>query len=244
MTVTSVGMRCPECARQRTKVRTMRSIGASGIEVTQALIAINVVAFLASGSAVFSISGSPSSPSWVLDHGFLSGPTIHDLHQYYRLVTSGFLHEDLLHIGFNMYLLYVLGRMLEPVVGHLRFGVIYFTALLAGSFGALLFTPTAASLGASGAVFGLMGAAVFEMRARGVDPMASGIVPLIVINLILSLTLSNISIGAHVGGLVGGALASLVLQRADLLRSTLLGYGGCAAIAVVSGVAAVLVAQG
>ncbi len=95
-------------------------------------------------------------------------------HQYWRLVTSGFLHENLLHIAFNMYLLYLLGMMLEPALGSVKFAAIYFTSLLAGSFGAL-FATGAPSLGASGAVFGLMGAAVIELRARRMSVMESGI---------------------------------------------------------------------
>ncbi len=91
-------------------------------------------------------------------------------HQYWRLVSSGFLHENLLHLGFNMYLLYLLGRMLEPAIGSLRFATIYFTSLIAGSAGAL-FATSAPSLGASGAIFGLMGAAVVELRARRVGVM-------------------------------------------------------------------------
>ncbi len=245
MTPTSVGMRCPECSRQRTKVRTMRHIGTSGIEVTRALIAVNVVVFLASGPAVYSIAGTPTSYSWVLEHGALAGVQIHTLHEYWRLVTSGFLHENLLHIAFNMYLLYVLGRMLEPAIGHVRFALIYFGALLAGSFGALALTSAyTPSLGASGAVFGLMGAAYFVLRDRGIDPMATGIVPLIVINLLLSFTLSNISVGAHIGGLIGGGLAALAFQYADRARRVMLGYAACAAIPLISVIASLAIAKG
>jgi membrane associated rhomboid family serine protease len=166
------------------------------------LIAINVIAFLASGE--FGV-GNTSSNTTVFDHGALFAPSIAIDHEYWRLVTGGFLHAGLLHIGFNMYLLWVLGQMLEPAIGSLRFGLLYAVSLLAGSFGALLvtdlFTPT---VGASGAVFGLMGVAFFEMRARGIDPMRSGIGPLIVINLVFSFALSNISVGGHIGGLIGG----------------------------------------
>ena len=113
-----------------------------------------------------------------------------------------------------MYLLYLLGMMLEPAIGSVRFAVIYFTALLAGSFGVVFATDTA-SLGASGAIFGLMGAAVVELRARGISVQESGIGGLIVINLILSFTLANISVGAHIGGLIGGFLAGLAIRAAD-----------------------------
>ena len=119
----------------------------------------------------------------------------------------GFLHENLLHIGFNMYLLYLLGQMLEPALGSLRFAAIYFTALLAGSLGALLATA-APTLGASGAVFGLMGAAAVELRARGLSVMRVGHRRADPHQPVLSFTSPNISVGAHVGGLIGGALAA------------------------------------
>lgn len=236
MTPTTVGMRCPECSRQRTRVVTMRNL-ASEPRVTYALIAINVVAFLAEGS--FSVQGGVGGS--VVAHGILDRFDIATNHQYWRLITSGFLHENLLHIAFNMYLLYLLGRLLEPALGSLRFAAIYFTALLAGSFGALLAT-NAASLGASGAVFGLMGAAAVEMRARGINPMQTGIGGLIVINLIVSFTFSNISVGAHIGGLIGGALAGLAMLVADRRRSLALGMAGCLALSVISVVGALAVA--
>jgi membrane associated rhomboid family serine protease len=199
--------------------------------VTYALIAINVVAFLSEGQ--FSLFGSVISGP-VVDNGVLDRFDIAVNHQYWRLISGAFLHENLLHIGFNMYLLYLLGLMLEPAIGSVRFAAIYFTALLAGSFGALLATASP-SLGASGAVFGLMGAAVVELRARGISVMESGIGGLIVINLVLSFTLANISVGAHVGGLIGGALAGLAIRVADGRRRSLLGLVAC----VLLGVAAV-----
>ena len=148
----------------------------------------------------------------------LWGPAIDVGHDYYRLVTAGFLHSGLLHIGFNMYILYWLGTMLEPALGHPRFVALYFASLLAGSAGALVFSPNAVTVGASGAVFGLMGAAFVMQRARGIDPMQSGIGPVILFNLVLSFVIPNISIGGHIGGLVGGAAAGadpLDRQRRD-----------------------------
>ncbi|HEX4564903.1 MAG TPA: rhomboid family intramembrane serine protease, partial [Solirubrobacteraceae bacterium] len=160
------------------------------------------------------------------------GPTsVH--HEYWRLVSSGFLHVDILHIGFNMYLLYLLGLMLERSIGSVRFAAIYLTSLLVGSFGALLAT-NAQSLGASGAVFGLMGAAAVELRARRLSIMESGIGTLIIFNLILSFSLSNISVGAHVGGLIGGALAAAALRYGDGHRMRALGLAACALISAAS----------
>jgi membrane associated rhomboid family serine protease len=237
MTTTPVGMRCPECAKQRTKVMRIRERTTTPT-VTYALIAINVIAFLAE-QGQFSLFGS-NIHGRVIGEGVLDRFHIATEHEYWRLVSSAFLHVNLVHIGFNMYLLYVLGLMLEPALGRLRFTLIYFTALLAGSFGALLATSEP-SLGASGAVFGLMGAAAVELRARRMSVMESGIGGLIVINLVLSFTLAHISVGAHIGGLIGGALAALALRAADERRlPAALGLAACLVLcagAVAGGIA-------
>jgi len=238
MTTTPVGMRCPECARQRTTVKRMRDM-ATVPRATYALIVLNVAAFLTE-QGQFSLFGTSIHGS-VIDEGVLDRFDVSVNHQYWRLVSSAFLHENLLHIGFNMYLLYLLGMMLEPAIGSVRFAVIYVTALLAGSFGAL-FATAAPSLGASGAVFGLMGAAVVELRARRVSVMESGIGGLIIFNLILSFSLANISVGAHVGGLIGGALAGLAIRTADQRRVQALGLLACLALCVAAVFGAIAVA--
>ena len=237
MTTTPVGMRCPECTKQGTKVMRLREIAARP-RVTYALIAINVVVFLTE-KGQFTISGSGIYGK-VINEGFLDRETIHIADQYWRLVSSGFLHENFLHIGFNMYLLYLLGLMLEPAIGSVRFAAVYFTALLAGSCGALIATA-GPSLGASGAVFGLMGAMVVELRARRLSVMESGIGGLIVINLIFSFVLANISVGAHIGGLIGGALAGLALRSAGE-RYKAFGLIACLALSAVAVVGAIAVA--
>ena len=140
-----------------------------------------------------------------------------------------------------MYLLYILGQLLEPAIGSVRFSVIYGVSLLAGSFGSLLLEPTVITVGASGAIFGLMGAAFFEMRHRGMNPFESGIGFLIIINLALGLFINNISIGGHLGGLVAGALAITAFQYGDRARQPALGYIGCAVIAVAAVAAAIVV---
>jgi membrane associated rhomboid family serine protease len=236
MTTTSVGMRCPECSRERTVVKTLRNTVRQP-EVTYVLIAINVIAFLAEGKLTLSGGGSGTS---VYLKGALLGsyPTLpgqgvaHG--QWWRIVTGGFLHENLIHIGFNMYILYFLGQMLEPALGRLKFAVLYMVSLLAGSFGALLVSPHSLTVGASGAVFGLMGAAAIEMRARQIPVMQSQIGGLIVINLIISFALPGISWGGHVGGLIGGGLAALAIQLGDRYRSLALALASCAVIAVAS----------
>jgi membrane associated rhomboid family serine protease len=229
MTTTPVGMRCPECAKQRTRAVRMRS--ASKVpRVTYALMVVNVLAFLTE-QGQFTLFGSEIHGT-VIDEGVLFREALGSPHdQYWRLLTSGFLHESILHIGLNMYLLYLLGLMLEPAIGSVRFAAIYFTALFAGSFG-VVFATAGASLGASGAIFGLMGAAVVELRARGVSVMQSGIGGLIVFNLIFSFAVPNISIGAHVGGLIGGFLAGLAIRTADQRGLPALGLIACAALSV------------
>jgi membrane associated rhomboid family serine protease len=217
---------------------TMRNMAAVP-RVTYALIAINVVAFLAE-QGQFSLFGS-NIHGPVIEEGVLDRLDVSLNHQYWRLVSGAFLHENFIHIGFNMYLLYLLGMMLEPAIGSVRFGVIYCTALLAGSFGAL-FATAAPSLGASGAIFGLMGAAVVELRARKISVMESGIGGLIVINLILSFSLANISVGAHIGGLIGGALAGLAIRAADERRLPALGLAACVLLCAVAVAGALAVA--
>jgi len=236
MTTTPVGMRCPECAKQRTRVMRMRDM-ATVPRVTYALIAINVVAFLAEGNVTLSGGGAGNS---VYQEGALLGSSelpplagqgvAHG--QWWRIVTGGFLHENLIHIGFNMYVLYLLGQMLEPALGSLKFALMYGVSLLTGSFGALLVSPHSLTVGASGAVFGLMGAAAVEMRARQIPVMQSGIGTLILINLVISFTLPGISWGGHVGGLIGGAVVALLLQLGARYRSAPLALAGCLAIAV------------
>lgn len=228
MTTTPVGMRCPECSRQRTVVKTLRNT-VRRPEVTLALIAINVVAFLAEGNVT--ITGQPTDKVYqegALIGSFPGSPDLGVAHgQWWRIVSGGFLHENLLHIGFNMYILYILGQMLEPALGRARFALIYAVSLLAGSLGALLVTPHSVTVGASGAVFGLLGAAAVEMRSRQIPIMQSGVGGLILINLIISFTLPGISWGGHVGGLLGGALAALLIQLGNRYRSQTLALAAC-----------------
>jgi membrane associated rhomboid family serine protease len=247
MTTTPVGMRCPECSKQRTAVMRLRDMRAAP-RVTYALIAINVIAFLAEGNITATGGGLGNS---VYREGALLGSSelasfagqgvAHG--QWWRIVTGGFLHENLIHIGFNMYVLYVLGQMLEPALGNVRFAVVYGVALLTGSLGALLVSPHALTVGASGAVFGLMGAAAMEMRARQIPVMQSGVGGLIVINLIISFTIPGISWGGHVGGLIGGAVASELIRLGERRRAQALALAGCALIALAAASGAVAAAK-
>jgi membrane associated rhomboid family serine protease len=217
-------------------------------QVTYALIAVNVIAFLAEGN--ITLAGGGVGNSVYVKGALLGSSTLPPLvgegvahGQWWRIITGGFLHENLLHIAFNMYVLYVLGQMLEPALGRLRFAVIYFVALLTGSLGALLVSPHSLTVGASGAVFGLMGAAAVELRARKIPVFQTGVGGLIVVNLVISFTFSNISWGGHVGGLIGGALAAVVFRFGERFRAQALALAGCALIAIASASGAVAAAK-
>jgi membrane associated rhomboid family serine protease len=217
MTSTPVGMRCPDCARQRTRVRSMRSATDDPV-LTYVLIGICVVAFIGQVAGGASTTGSGFGGSALLEEGALRGFEVAD-GEYWRLLTAGFLHGGFFHLLVNMFSLWILGGLLEPAVGHVRFGLIYLVSVLAGSFGALVVEPGSLTVGASGGIFGLMGGAVVVMRNRGLNPMESGLGLWIGINLLITFTVPNISIGGHIGGLIGGALAALVLfDLPDLAR--------------------------
>ncbi len=215
MTPTPVGMRCPECARQKTKV-VRGTGGATGFRqspATYVLIGLNAIAYLievGAGGGGFTI-GSPNSVT--LDFG-LYGPFVAE-GEWYRLVTCGFLHAGLVHIGFNMLLLFFLGRLLEPALGTPRFLLLYFASLLAGSFGALILDPNALTVGASGAVFGLFGAGFILARERGMNTLATQLGFLIVLNLFISFGSREISLGGHLGGLIGGLLCAAAIVAGE-----------------------------
>lgn len=227
MTSTPVGMRCPECARQRTRVQAGAAIGARGGApvATYVLIALNVIAFLAEvmgGGGATSVEGGGS----LIGDGGLCGNAIDDGGpcggqlsgggEPFRIVTGAFLHAGPLHLLMNMFALYVLGTLIEPIIGTARFLGIYFAALLAGSLGALLASdPSEVTVGASGAIFGLMAAAFVIARHRGIDQIASQIGLFVVLNLVFTFSVPGISIGGHIGGLIGGALAALLLEQAS-----------------------------
>jgi membrane associated rhomboid family serine protease len=199
MTATPVGMRCPECSRQRTPVRTLRSMAVDPI-VTYVLVAINVAMFI----------GANSSPQTSNDLK-LNGPAVAD-GEWWRLITTGFLHEEIWHVGFNMLALYWLGRMIEPALGHARFLAIYMASLLTGSLAVILMQPDVNTLGASGAIYGLLGAAIVMARNREIDLMQSGLIPILALNFGITL-LFGFSLAAHVGGLIGGLVVTFVVEE-------------------------------
>jgi membrane associated rhomboid family serine protease len=209
--------------------------------VTQTLIIINVAVFVAELAAGSSVGGSVGGS--VMQHGALFGPAIHINHEYWRLVTSGFLHYGFLHILFNMVFLYFVGQMLEPAIGHLNFLAVYLASLVAGSFGALLFTPDALTAGASGALFGVFGALLVVARARGIPIWQSGLGLTLVINLVFTVSVSGISIGGHLGGLVAGVICGFAMvELGERRRMKWAPILACAAVAVISVIGSIAVA--
>jgi membrane associated rhomboid family serine protease len=240
MTPTPVGMRCPECAKQKTKVRTAATLAGGDPMATYVLMGICVVVYFLGGGGLLGGGGGQ-----VYQDGALFGPLVDQQHEYWRLVSYGFLHSGLLHIGFNMYILYYLGTMLEPALGRARFLGLYFASLLGGAFGALLLSPNSATVGASGAVFGLMGAAFVMQRARGVDPMQSGIGPLILLNLGLGFIIPNVSVGGHLGGLVAGVAAAFLIEETGRRRAPQsVALAACALVGVLAVAGSLVVASG
>ncbi len=217
-----VGIRCPDHASVRKPAPTAKlkprpvlrapglALGTNKAPVTYTLIALNVVIYLVGASQGGGLSEpgrSINQPGSLYRHMVLFGPYVpHG--GWYRLVTAMFLHENLLHIGFNMYALYVIGRVVEQYLGTTRYIGLYFVSGLAGSAGALLQTPLQPVLGASGAIFGILGAMmVLEWQATG--RLAGQAAALVAINLGLSFVIPGISWGGHVGGLIGGVLIML-----------------------------------
>ncbi|MEY2552749.1 MAG: hypothetical protein QOC57_609 [Ilumatobacteraceae bacterium] len=198
----SIGSQCVDCvkaARPDVKTRAKFWNARQPTLITYALIAINAAVYLwtmASNRHEFDLA--------------LYEPSLRN-GEYYRLVSSGFLHFGLFHIGMNMLLLFQLGQLLEPAIGRVRFGLLYFASLLGGSLGALILSPSAVTGGASGAVFGLMAAAAIGMHRRGINVFRTGIGTILVLNLVITFTLPGISVGGHLGGVVAGAICGFVI---------------------------------
>ena len=249
MTAAAVGVRCPECAGKPTGAaagvrRLGARAGAGTVFATGALVALNVVFYLAQAAQAGSLQNADSSR--LVSDGAVYGPAIAD-GEWWRLVTGGFLHASIIHIAFNMYLLWILGGALERYAGAARFLAIYFAAVLWGSVGALLLSPDSPTIGASGGVFGLMAALYLLERQRGVALLGSSVGMLLLLNLGITFVLPGISIGGHVGGILGGAAAGFVLSgygRGHLAYGRVGAQGWAAVGALIVGavVAGVLIA--
>jgi membrane associated rhomboid family serine protease len=239
MVSASVGFQCPDCVRggsgtghapTASQPRTIAggTITADPRLLTKILVGINLAVFIAvqAKSSLLSdlvlIGAWPPAP-FVPDEGVADG-------QWYRLVTSMFTHQEIWHIAFNMLSLWWLGGPLEAALGRARYLALYFVSGLAGSALAYLLTsPTTATLGASGAVFGLFGATGVLMRRLNYD--LRPIIALLVINLIFTFNPGfNISWQAHIGGLVAGLVTGYAMVHAPRERRALIQYGTCALV--------------
>jgi membrane associated rhomboid family serine protease len=244
MTPSPVGMRCPECAGERTRSTAVRFGRRETPYVTYALLALNVIVFIAEiggGGGAATLEGGGQ----LINDGGLFGPAISEGGEWYRIVTSGFLHAGPFHLFLNMLVLYILGGILEPAIGPARLVGIYFVSLLAGSLGALLLTPDTLTVGASGAVYGVMAATFLVARDRGVEQLASQIGIWVIINIVFTFSVANISIGGHLGGLAGGAVATMLVLAAERRaggHAALLETTGLVALGVVAFGAALAVA--
>ncbi len=181
-----------------------------------------------------------STQGAVTNFGMLFGPAVQH-GQWWRLISSGFMHGGLLHIAFNMYLLYVLGPQLERLFGSLRFLLIYFGAMLGGSLLIMIFDWDQSTLGASGAALGLAGAMGVALHERGVSPRQSPIMGLVVLNLALPLLVPGISFWGHFGGIFFGAFMGYALiwvpnrsRTVSLQKSLSTGTGAVVIFAVLA----------
>jgi len=228
MNQASVGFHCPECVASG-KQRVVSGPQAftawqSRPRVTIGLIALNVAIFLVSIGGDRGVGGL--RPGVLIDWSTF-GFFIDEADEWWRLITGGFLHDGLFHLGFNMAALWLIGRSLESVFGWWRFGLLYFTSLLAGSFGALLVDPDVPVVGASGAVYGLLGALIIAYRVRGIGIFDTNLGIVLVLNLVLTFGIDSISVGGHIGGLLGGlAVGWLYYESPKLTHNRWMGDVG------------------
>jgi len=251
MTPAAVGLRCPEhagtqgrrgpkAAARRVVVQAPRTrLRGTEALVTKTLIAVNLLIYLigaAQGGGISDPAASMNRNGSFYERTVLFGPFVaHG--DWWRLITSAFLHANLLHIAFNMLALWWFGGPVEEYLGRARFVGLYVVAGLAGSAGALLQAPLTPTLGASGAIFGILGAMlILEWQATG--RLGGNAMTLIVINLVISFAIPDISWGGHIGGLVGGILATLAYARWGRGHAAYgrLGYGGVIGLVLVGAV--------
>jgi membrane associated rhomboid family serine protease len=257
MVFAPVGIRCLDHASQgrgpakpalRRRARSTRTgfLNQEGV-VTRILVGANIAVFLVNllQGASLNRNGGALFEDWLLiaqainSDGQLIGVAEG---QWYRMLTSAFLHGGIIHLAFNMYFLWIIGTAMETVLGRWRYIALYVVTALAGSAGALLFAPESPTVGASGALFGILGAAVvFEQQ--GMNVLGGAALPVALINFAITFFVPNISIGGHLGGFVGGVVCGLALSRFGRGHAAYgrLGLVGVAALVGV-GVASVVVA--
>lgn len=236
MTFAPVGIRCPDHsgqvagAQRLTQSMRRASYEGTGAVVTKALVGINVAVYLLELATGGQVNGTGNE---IYTNGVLYGPLV-AAGDWWRLITAAFLHYGPLHLGMNMLALWWFGAAVEQVLGRGRYLLLYLVSGLSGSAGALLLSPTSLTVGASGAIFGILGAA-FVLERQRTYVLGGGAVGIIALNLAFTLFVPGISIGGHLGGLAGGALGILALSRfgrghAVYGKPGLLGVAGLLAI--------------
>lgn len=221
----SVGFQCPDCVAEarsssRSPVTAMGGRPTRRATVTQVLIGINLVVFvLELVAGLDTLVGQwGMSPAAVSVGG-----------EWWRLLTAAFLHGGFLHIAFNMYVLWVIGPQLESVLGHARYLVLYLLSALGGSVASYAFGPVnSISVGASGAIFGLMAALIVAGRSMKAD--VTQIVVLLAINIVIGFVAPGIDWRAHLGGAVTGAAVAAIMAYAPKQSRVLWQTLGCLAV--------------
>jgi membrane associated rhomboid family serine protease len=236
MTMAPVGIRCPEHSGRPQGVQRVTqgvrraSYEGVGAKVTRALVGLNIavyVAELAQGSGVNATRGSIYQDGALIANGLKVGDTLVGIPahlpfpgligvahgEWWRMITAAFLHYGPFHLLLNMLALWWFGSALERRIGSGRFIALYLVSGVAGSAGALLLDPTTPTVGASGAIFGILGAGLIMEQFQRDYVFGGSALGLIVLNLVFTFSIANISIGGHIGGLIGGALATLGLSR-------------------------------
>lgn len=250
MTMAPVGIRCPEHSGRAQGVERMTrgvrraAYEGAGAKVTRALIAINVSVYVAELATGGTVNGTGSK---IYEKGVLiasafdsSGHLIGVAHgDWWRLITAAFLHYGPFHLLLNMLALWWFGTALERRIGSGRYLAIYLVSGLAGSAGALLLDPLTPTVGASGAIFGILGAGLVMEQFQRDYVFGGSALGVIVLNLVLTFSIGSISIGGHIGGLIGGAACAFGLSRFGRAhiaygRAGALGYATIALVGVVS----------
>ncbi len=244
----AVGQLCPDDAGDRTRAR--RPGHSDRPVVTLTLLAVNTVMLLIEALLSGGAAGllEPSARA-LCRLGALNGPAIAQDGQYWRLLTVMVLHAGIIHWAFNSWALYLFGPVLESVLGRLRFLTLYVGSGLAGAGASLAFNHTQLGVGASGAIFGLLGALVaFFYRRRDVGGRAPlrNLLVILALNLFIGARAASVDNFAHVGGFLGGLAAMALLEVAPRGRdstSRALQYGALA-LPFVAGIALTAVAIG
>ncbi len=215
VTFAPVGLRCPDhsgkpqgAARLTRPIKRVAYEG-TGALVTRALIFVNLLVYAAELATGSDINGTRG---WIFEHGYLRAYEVAN-GDWWRLITSAFLHYGPLHLGLNMMSLYFAGRILEQVIGRWRYLLLYLASGLSGAAGALYWSPNSPTVGASGAIFGVLGA-LLVLERRGNIATGGQVLILIVLNLLITFSYSSsISVGGHIGGLIAGIVLMVAFVR-------------------------------